>query len=171
MQDTYPITPASVTKRFIAFVLDYLLISAVMLIIALIWKGKALLAGDIYGDEQFALSALSALGAVLFMCKDLYRGVSPGRWIAGIEVRDNRDIRKVPSIGHLFLRNLFLAVWPVEMLVLLTSKGNARLGDRLAKTEVIDNPFREKRKKRVMVLLVLTVVIYTVISFLIMNSY
>ena len=55
----------------------------------------------------------------------------------GIMVRDENNQNEIPSIGRLFLRNLFIIIWPVEDIVLATSDQKKRPGDNVAKTVVV----------------------------------
>ena len=48
-----------------------------------------------------------------------------------VDLNDNK-----PSLLNLIIRNITIIIWPVEALLVLLDK--ERLGDRLAKTKVID---------------------------------
>ena len=74
---------------------------------------------------------------VIYFMKDSFRGISPGRFVIGIAVRDHAEPNATPGILRLALRNLLIIIWPVEFFVLAFSKQKRRLGDRLAKTIVV----------------------------------
>ena len=82
----------------------------------------------------------------LYLCKDLIGGQSIGRAIFAIAVRDAEDPTQTPSAGRLIRRNLFLPIWPVELLALATSQTRQRIGDRLADTCVVrvSSPLRPR---------------------------
>jgi hypothetical protein len=46
------------------------------------------------------------LAFTMYICKDIFRGQSVGKWLLGIEIKDEEDIECVPSKGRLILRNL-----------------------------------------------------------------
>ena len=74
---------------------------------------------------------------VVYFMKDSVRGMSPGRFVLGIAVRNHTEPSMIPGIGRLMLRNLLLVIWPIEFFVLAFSKQKRRLGDHVAKTIVV----------------------------------
>lgn len=102
-------------------------------------------------------------GFILYFAKDSYQGISLGKWIMGIMVRDQNNLNKVPSFGRLFLRNLFLIIWPIEFLILATNKQNKRLGDTLTKAVVLKNPIRSSKSSRIIALISVVILFFVFI--------
>jgi uncharacterized RDD family membrane protein YckC len=118
------------------------------------------------------LPVMLVIFAVYFM-KDSFRGMSPGRFILGIAVRDHSKPDVTPSIGRLVLRNLLIVIWPVEFLVLAFSKHKRRLGDRVAKTIVVrreDIPVGKRFLTFVVLILVFGLVFVGSIGAIVKNS-
>lgn len=98
---------------------------------------------------------------VLFFAKDSVAGMSPGRFILGIAVREHNAAQNVPGHLRMALRNVLIAAWPIEFLVLVFSKQKRRLGDLIAKTIVVkrdDIPGRQRAVVFVSLALLLTIV-------------
>ena len=70
----------------------------------------------------------------IYFFKDIINGQSIGKRIMRIRVVDLNG--KKPSLFKLVIRNITIFIWPVEALLVLLDK--QRLGDRLAKTKVVD---------------------------------
>jgi hypothetical protein len=79
----------------------------------------------------------------------------------GIMVRDASNHDEVPSFGRLFLRNLFVIIWPVEFIVLASSPERKRLGDKTAKTVVVENPNKPAKLPRILALIGVGVAFFT----------
>ena len=81
------------------------------------------------------------LTSILFIFKDCLLGMSFGKCLLGIAVRDSIDYNKTPVVYRLILRNvslLFLPLlWPIEFIAILLGNEKRRIGDRIAKTDVI----------------------------------
>ena len=91
-------------------------------------------------------------GLFLYFAKDSIKGISVGKWIMGIMVRDANNSTIIPSFGRLLVRNLFIVIWPVEFLVLAFSQEKKRLGDKTAKTIVFKNPIKPTKLPRILAL-------------------
>jgi uncharacterized RDD family membrane protein YckC len=98
---------------------------------------------------------------ILYICKDFIRGISAGKWVFGIMVRDADDSQKVPENYRLFLRNLFIIIWPIEFIVLALNPEKRRIGDMKAKTDVLTNPDKAKRSSRILVLVSILVLFFS----------
>jgi uncharacterized RDD family membrane protein YckC len=143
---------ASRKRRLAAFLIDHFVISFSILVggfflYTIVFK-------DEYGFKQIISTTLCMIigGAVLYFAKDSIGGLSFGKWIMGIRVRDAKDQERVPSFGRLFLRNMLFIIWPVECFALLLSDDKKRLGDRVAKTSVLRNPRKIKLLPRIVAL-------------------
>jgi uncharacterized RDD family membrane protein YckC len=127
---------ASRRRRIFAFIIDHILISGLAVIGCLAAMGKH---WDLASPERMMGIILPAMLVVfvVYVLKDSIRGMSPGRFILGIAVRNLADPERIPIISQLFVRNLTIIIWPIEFFVLGFSKQKRRLGDRIAKTIVI----------------------------------
>ena len=130
-----PLTLASRRRRLVAFLYDHFLFS--MLAAS---AGFAMLGPRWDMTMDFGRSAVFPVFLVvmvLYFCKDLIGGQSIGRAIFGIAVRDAENREETPPGHRLIRRNLFLPIWPVELLALALSPSRQRIGDRLAETCVV----------------------------------
>jgi uncharacterized RDD family membrane protein YckC len=144
---------ASRKRRIAAFAIDHFINTFLAV-------GTILLAAwPIFTDEnnpnnmRAAILLLIVPVLLFYFAKDSFKGISIGRWIMGIMVRDENKPNEIPSFGRLFLRNLFMVIWPVEFIVLATNDEKKRLGDKIAKTIVVKNPNKPTKLPRVLALI------------------
>ncbi|MBO9151601.1 RDD family protein [Chitinophaga sp. GCM10012297] len=78
---------------------------------------------------------LSMLGIALYLCKDCINGRSIAKRILSLQVVDNLTGQAASPVKCL-VRNLFIVLWPIEVLVALANTGR-RLGDRVAGTRLV----------------------------------
>lgn len=130
---------ASLLRRTGAFLFDHFLASLLGIIASVIYS-NGLPTPD---DKSMTIALAVTFGT--FFCRDFIKGISPGRWVAGIAVRDYEDPASTPSIPKLFLRNVFHVLWPVEALSMFFDSEFRRLGDKAAHSVVVLDP----RKARV----------------------
>ena len=128
----------SVLRRIGAFLFDHFLCSLMGMIAAVLYSNWLPMEGT--SSMTIALSVTFGL----FFFRDLVKGISPGRWVAGIMVRDNDDPSQIPSIPKRLLRNIMHVLWPVEALTMLFDREFRRLGDKAANSVVVLNPHRAK---------------------------
>lgn len=100
-------------------------------------------------------------GCLVYLSKDAIKGISAGKWIMGIMIRDADNSNEVPSIGRLLVRNFFIIIWPIEFIVLAASQEKKRLGDKAARTIVVNNPNKTTKLPRVLVLTGVGVAFFT----------
>ncbi|UOQ69184.1 hypothetical protein [Hymenobacter volaticus] len=74
---------------------------------------------------------------VLYLNKDFFNGRSPLKHLLGTQVRHTRG-NPVNEL-QAFWRNTTLFVWPLEILVVLLSRGK-RIGDFITNTAVVETP-------------------------------
>lgn len=137
---------ASRLRRIFSFLLDIFILSLIeglilniLLIfnIDLSWTSASHTA-HYMAQMPFHINAHSGIIFMfLFLFKDSFNGISPGRYIMGISVRMNDDFEKVPSILLMAVRNLFLILVIIEFFVMLFHPRKRRLGDMLAGTAVV----------------------------------
>jgi uncharacterized RDD family membrane protein YckC len=76
---------------------------------------------------------------LVYMGKDSIGGRSPAKRILKLRVIDNKTLQPA-SPGRCFVRNLFVCLWPVEVLVVLFSPGR-RIGDFVGGTRVVTEAY------------------------------
>jgi uncharacterized RDD family membrane protein YckC len=74
------------------------------------------------------------IGFALYFCKDSFKGRSLGKHITRLQVLDNAT-GQVATPLQCLVRNLFCAIWPIEVIVTLINP-ERRIGDRVAGTRV-----------------------------------
>jgi RDD family. len=117
-----------VIKRLLAFGLDLMIIVAIV---------NVLFLSTFIIKSQFLLQFLSALMITLLFCKDCMNGQSIGKRVMKLQVVDSNTEENISAVRHI-VRNLFLPLWCIEILILMISK-RERIGDYVAKTKVISN--------------------------------
>jgi uncharacterized RDD family membrane protein YckC len=151
-QNSHPeLERASTWIRLWGFLIDHVII--VILLVPLFARGVH------FGSLLFLLFLF--LGLLLYAIKDIVKGQSPGKYILGIAVRSQADTSEMPSAKKLFLRNLFVFLWPIDFLILVFSK--IKIGDRLAKTNV----YRLSKKPRVIIRLAVALAIIILLVLLV----
>ncbi|WP_299228921.1 cytochrome c oxidase assembly factor Coa1 family protein [uncultured Psychroserpens sp.] len=138
-------------RRIVAFLIDHTSILFLIVTISFLSLGTS------YIDENNPSNLLSLVptilfGFLLYFLKDSIKGVSLGKWIMGIMVRDINNYNEVPSLGRLFIRNLLIIIWPIELFGLLTNQEKRRFGDKIAKTTVLKSSKKLKVLPRVFAL-------------------
>jgi len=110
---------------------------------------------------------------IVYCFKDCLYGISPGKYVVGIAVRDKDDYLKTPNVFHLFLRNILLIIWPLEILMLILSKKKQRLGDIIAKTIVVRNHDVRLRYVllRLFVIVIIIIIIFAVSANVILRNF
>jgi uncharacterized RDD family membrane protein YckC len=133
-------------RRIAAFLIDHFTMS--FLIVGLVF---ALLGTNYLNHLNIGRMLIGMLlGFFIYFAKDSIKGISFGKWIMGIMVRDENNFSETPSFGRLFLRNLFVVIWPVEFIVLASSDKKKRIGDNVAHTVVLKNPNKSKVLPRIL---------------------
>lgn len=111
-------------KRVCAFIIDISLASCFGILLSVVFQMKA---------------AYWIFWLAYMFLKDYFNGQSAGKFLVGIQVRDEEGA--LPSIVKVIIRNLFLIIplMPVvEYWVALKNKEGRRAGDKVAKTRVHD---------------------------------
>lgn len=157
-------------RRIVAFVIDHFVITFLMVSIVFIALGPNFM--DENNPSKMITTVLLVMisGGVLYFAKDSLKGMSIGKWIMGIMVRDENNPDETPSFGRLFLRNLLILIWPVEFIVLATSDQKKRLGDKIAKTVVVKNPNKPTQLLRVLTLFVVGIPFFVFVFFVAVSA-
>ncbi len=106
--------------------------------------------------QIFPITMLIGLIGLLF--KDIFGGRSVGKLLFGIYVRDYEDIERTPKFYKLLLRNILIFIWFIEFFVMLADKEGRRLGDKVAKTQVIG--YQNKIIPRIVITVVLAISLF-----------
>jgi uncharacterized RDD family membrane protein YckC len=128
--------------------IDHFLISLISILPMLFWFNS-------FVDHPDSMFTAFPFFLLLFFClhllKDSIQGRSLGKRLVGISVRslDGMDA----SLKSLVLRNLFSVVWPVDLILLLVSEDQRKLGDRIAETAV----FTEDRRMGLPLIIILPI--------------
>jgi uncharacterized RDD family membrane protein YckC len=140
---------APLRKRCRAFWIDFLVYCIILSVVftalfLLIFDFKAVVNSAADDERPIFLDSFKhfvvaiQISFFLFLLKDALNGKSIGKKIMGLAVRDSRDYNKTPNILILFLRNIFLILWPVELIIIFIDKKNQRLGDIILGATVVE---------------------------------
>ncbi|HEX9061188.1 MAG TPA: cytochrome c oxidase assembly factor Coa1 family protein [Clostridia bacterium] len=121
-------------RRIGAFIIDHILITIIAMI-PFMMNFNRLSEDTNYLFELFPIMML--IGVAGYLCKDTFSGRSIGKLLFGIYVREYEDTDETPKLYKLILRNIPVLIWFVEFIVMLIDKEGRRLGDKIAKTQVI----------------------------------
>ena len=89
-----------------------------------------------YDEMAPYIQMLMILMLVPYFFKDSFNGRSLAKRMLKLQVVDNTT-GEVASVGKCFVRNIFIIIWPVEVLVSLFSP-QRRIGDMVAGTKVVN---------------------------------
>ena len=139
-------------RRIAAFLIDHFVLTFLMVSIVFLALGPNYLDENNMGKMTSTMLAVMLPGFLLYFAKDSIQGISVGKWIMGIMVRDQMNPNEIPSFGRLLVRNLFMIIWPVEFIALAANQEKKRLGDKAAQTIVVKNPNKPIKLPRVLAL-------------------
>lgn len=163
IEQTY--TTSSILKRIIAFMIDFIVIILMFSILIFLSIGLGFIGEEALDDSE-SLLGFKILSLIMYFAKDSFKGISFGKWIMGIMIRNDDEQKLIPSFWILFIRNLYLVLWPIELLVLIFDKNNKRLGDRNANIIVLNNPDAKKITYRIMILILTILSSFGIIALL-----
>jgi len=152
---------ASGKRRVAAYMIDHVTITVILVGTVFLTLGTDFLDNNSISKLFTVLFGVMGPGFFLYFAKDSIKGISFGRWVMGIMVRDEKEPEKAPSFGHLLLRNLFLIIWPIELIKLASSPEKKRLGDNYAKTIVVRNPNKPSKFLRILPLVAVAIISLT----------
>jgi uncharacterized RDD family membrane protein YckC len=138
-------------KRLGAFLIDH-----VILAVILVGGFFSLVMQQEPEKMLYYFPVLMLVGAVFYCLKDIFGGASIGKRTVGLAVRSGENSELIPSPGKLFLRNILTFVWPLELIVLLSSKSKRKLGDTFAGTDVYSI---SKKVKPALIIIVAIIVV------------
>lgn len=114
--------------RGIAFIIDAMLCASIAIAILFILKG-----GLHLQDNYLTIG----IGLTLFILRDIF-GKSLGKYLLGMTIVDSKTQNKVKFYQRL-LKNITAPLSIIEIPMIIFAKDNKRIGDRLAKTEIVIN--------------------------------
>lgn len=139
-------------RRIVAFIIDHFVFSFLLVGIIFLFLGTNFIDENNFEKITSVMLPSMFVGFIIYFAKDTFNGISPGKWIMGIMVRDENHPNEIPSFGRLLLRNLFLLIWPIEFIVLAASQDKKRLGDKSANAIVVKNPNKPSKLPRILAL-------------------
>ncbi|PTB97352.1 RDD family protein [Marivirga lumbricoides] len=149
-------------RRIAAFMIDHFVMTLLMVSVVFLALGPNFIEENDFGKMTIVMLTVMIPGFILYFAKDSIKGISIGKWIMGIMVRDDKKIDEIPSFGRLFIRNLFIIIWPVEFIVLAASHEKKRLGDKTANTIVVKNPDKPSKLPRITALVGIVVAFFAI---------
>ena len=117
-------------KRILAFLIDHIILCFVFVLIGMV-EMYVITSFEFYW-KLYYVSLLIFMFVYFF--KDIINGQSIGKRMMKIKVVDMND--NTPATPNLIIRNITILIWPIEVLLILL--GKPRLGDKLAKTKVVN---------------------------------
>ncbi|MFT6967040.1 MAG: putative RDD family membrane protein YckC [Marivirga sp.] len=148
-------------RRIVAFLIDHFTFTFLIVGIVFLSLGTDFMDENNFNNLTAKMLPTMIIGLVLYFVKDSVKGISPGKWIMGIMVRDENNPTEVPSFGRLLIRNLFLIIWPIEFIVLASSQDKKRLGDKTAKAIVVKDPNKPTKLPRILALVGVGITFFT----------
>ncbi|WP_408009852.1 RDD family protein [Pseudalkalibacillus sp. A8] len=149
---------ASRKSRIYAFLIDHVLLTFIItfpFIIILMTHQESMETGIMF--TFFYIAMIIAL--IIYTFKDVFKGVSPGKWLFGIGVRDEDDLTSSVHIEVIF-EKLTDCYMDGRIFRIACNKKKQRLGDKLAKTVVVKT--REMSVgKRIVVILSAIIIIFS----------
>ncbi|WP_296385897.1 RDD family protein [Winogradskyella sp.] len=139
-------------RRISAYFIDHFAMTFLIVAIVFLSLGTDFMNENNFSNLASRMLPTMLIGLILYFSKDTIKGISIGKWIMGIMIRDVENPSEVPSFSRLFLRNIFMIIWPVEFIVLAASQEKKRLGDNIAKTIVVKNPNKPTKSPRIIAL-------------------
>lgn len=137
------IIKASKWRRVVALLIDAITINFVLLTLTMYPLGVV---DDFSLGIMLILSAIFGVKYVLYLFKDVRKGVSVGKWFMGIMIK-NED-GTIPSTPSLYGRNVSLLFYPLDICYLLFNKNNQRFAESMSGTIVVFNLQRKTASKR-----------------------
>jgi len=148
-------------RRIAAFLIDHFTFTFLIAGIVFLSLGTDFMDENNFNNLTTRMLPTMIIGFLLYFAKDSIKGISPGKWIMGIMVRDENNPTEIPSFGRLLIRNLFLIIWPIEFIVLASSQEKKRLGDKTAKAIVVKNPNKPTKLPRILALAAVGIAFFT----------
>lgn len=127
-------------QRILAFLIDHLIGCCIMGVIfwTVNWD-SILISTDSNIMRPFeTFYSVLAFGMIYYLLKDIRGGISIGKRVLKIAVRDITNSDIIPGIFRLIIRNITTIIWPIELILVVLAQ--RKLGDKIARTQVIKVP-------------------------------
>lgn len=125
---------ASVTRRVFAFLIDHI-------IIIVFGSGSFFIMFNPVAENitfpSIGHYTIFVLTFLIFIFRDIINSASIGKRFLGLKIVNSEEPSEPVSVAKLGLRNLFIPLWPLELLVMVFNSRNRRIGDMVAKTQVL----------------------------------
>jgi uncharacterized RDD family membrane protein YckC len=154
------LTKASRKRRIAAFFIDLFVVSFLMSGTVFLVLGPNFIDQNNFDKMSTIMTIVMIPGFILYLGKESIKGISFGKWIMGIMVRVETNVNSIPTFGKLFIRNLFLMIWPIEFFASVLDKNKRRIGDKLTNTVVLNNPSKAAKTNRIIALITIGLVLY-----------
>jgi hypothetical protein len=128
------INKSIIIRRFTSVIIDHLSLTFTAMILGipmLVYKGFK---SDVETEPSAFFIIYAAIIWTVFLNKDIYFGRSLGKYKSNLQVL-NFKTNEAANPFQCVVRNFFLVLWPIEMVVLIFSPSR-RLGDMVAQTKV-----------------------------------
>ncbi len=118
----------------------------IMVLVAMVFSLPLLAFGnlEILGNSTLEKTSILFIWSIYFN-KDIYLGRSPGKTRLGLQVV-NAKINTVANPFRCLIRNLFIVLWPIEVIVTFFSP-KRRIGDFIAGTKVQEYDAKQSSEK------------------------
>jgi uncharacterized RDD family membrane protein YckC len=138
--------------RIASMLIDHLVMTIIVILIALPTISEAFEEHPYFSNGTPQAQGLGSFiffllfGLPLYFCKDSFNGRSVAKLILKHQVIDKKT-RLAANPIKCFIRNIFIIIWPVEVIMVLINP-SSRLGDKVAGTEVVYFD-KEKEKQKI----------------------
>lgn len=122
--------------RIKAILIDYGIAFLILIFIEFVFNISGYTERYLFKTDEYYSFIIIIILNVLFILKDI-TGASPGKKLMKLKIVKNDNTETKPSIILLILRNVFLSLGLIELLVMLLRKDNRRLGDLVTNSRVI----------------------------------
>ena len=113
-------------RRIAAFIIDHFAMTFLLVSIVFLSMGTSFLDNNDISKMTITMLTVIPIGFLIYFAKDSIKGISIGKWIMGIMIRDADELNQVPSFGRLLIRNLLIIIWPIEFIVFALSQEKTR---------------------------------------------
>ena len=127
---------AEMGRRISAVFIDFGLAAVIQAVLMFLFIILPMIQNQIDSSEALSRNfAVTSIASLYMLLRDCLKGRSVGKRIMKLSVVP-ADNDRMPLTARLFIRNVLIVIWPVEVALLLS--GNQRLGDRIAGTRVVE---------------------------------
>lgn len=148
--------------RILSAVIDQISLGALLAIL--------LIGGEVVSTPENMETTELYRAMILFsflLNKDMFFGQSIGKHFVGLRVLHSRSGKAAGPIRCL-VRNLFLLLWPIEVLFLLLSP-KRRIGDIIAGTKVEPSTETQRERDQAYIQVILSIVISFAVGYYLLN--